>query len=109
LAPADAIRLAVGEERTVPLAGAGSAGYAWTVRVTGAPGTVEAAVLTPQPPAVPPGTLPFGGSQPHVLALRGLRAGRAEVHLELSRPFGPPRPPRAVLDLAVIVAGGQLD
>ena len=90
----------------VPLAGAGSAGYAWTVQVTGSPGTVEASVrATPRPP-VARGALPYGGSQPQVLVLRGLRAGRAEVHLELSRSFGGVRTPRASQDLSVIVAGG---
>lgn len=89
----------------MPLAGAGSAGYAWTVEVTGTPGAVEASVRAAPRPPVTPGTLPYGGSHPQVLALRGLRAGQAEVHLELRRPFGAPRPPRALQDLTVIVAG----
>lgn len=88
----------------MPLAGAGSAGYAWTVQVTGTPGAVEASVRAAPRPPVAPGTLPYGGSHPQVLALRGLRAGQAEVRLELRRPFGGTRPPRARQDLTVIVA-----
>lgn len=103
---ADTVRLAVGEEHTLPLAGAGSAGYAWTVQVTGTPGAIEASVRAAPPPPIAPGTLPYGGSQPQVLAVRGLRAGRAEIHLELSRPFGAARTPRASQDLIVIVADG---
>jgi len=100
------VRLAVGEEHMVPLAGAGSAGYAWTVEVTGTPGAVAASVRAAPRPPVARGALPYGGSQPQVLALRGLRAGRAEVHLELSRSFGGTRTPRATQDLTVIVADG---
>jgi hypothetical protein len=98
------IRLAVGEEHTLPLAGAGSVGYAWTVEVAGTHGCVGVSIqATPRPPLAA-GALPYGGSQPQVLVLRGLRPGRAEVHLELSRQFGPPRTPRASHDLTVIVA-----
>ena len=100
------VTLVVGEEHMVPLAGAGSAGYAWTVQVTGTPGAVEASVLAAPRPPVARGALPYGGSQPQVLALRALRAGRAEVHLELSRPFGGARTPRASQDLTVIVGDG---
>lgn len=100
------VRLVVGEERTLPLAAAGSVGYAWTVRVTGTPGAVEVSVrAAPRTPAAP-GTLPYGGSHPQVLALRGVQPGEAEVHLELSRPFGTPRPPRASQDLVIIVTDG---
>jgi predicted secreted protein len=101
---ASTFRLAPGEERTVPLAGAGSAGYAWTVQVTGTPGTVEAVVRAAPRPPVAPGALPYGGSQPQELILRALRAGRAQVHLELSRPFGAVRTPRESLHLIVVVA-----
>lgn len=100
------VRLAVGEEHTVPLAGAGSAGYAWTVQVTGTPGAVEASIQAAARPPVAQGTLPYGGSQPQVLVLHGLRAGQADVHVELSRPFGASRTPRASQDLTVIVSGG---
>jgi len=106
LAPPDTVWLAVGEEHTMPLAGAGSAGYAWTVRITGTPGAVEASLRASPRPPVAPGSVPYGGSQPQVLALRGLRAGQARVHLELSRPFGTVRPARASHDLTVIVTGG---
>jgi hypothetical protein len=100
------VRLAVGGEHMLPLAGAGSAGYAWTVRVTGTPGVLAASIQpAPRPPAVA-GALPHGGSHPQVLVLRGLRAGRAEVRCELGRPFGPSRPPRERRDLVVIVADG---
>jgi predicted secreted protein len=99
------VRLAVGEERTLPLAAAGSVGYAWTVRVSGTPGVVEASIRSaPRPPARA-GALPYGGSHPQLLVLRALRSGQAEVRCELGRPFGPPRPPRARQDLIVIVAG----
>jgi len=101
---ANTIRLVAGEERTLPLAGAGSAGYMWTVQVTGTPGAVEASVRSAPRPPVAPGTSPYGGSHPQELALRGLRAGRADVHLDLVRPFGAPRTPRASQDLIVIVA-----
>ena len=90
----------------MPLAGAGSVGYAWTVRVTGTPGAVEASVRAAPRPPVAPGALPYGGSHPQVLALRGLRAGQVEVHLELSRSFGAVRTPRASRDLTVIVTDG---
>ena len=103
---AGTVRLAVGEEHTLPLAGAGSAGYTWIVQVTGTPGAVEASVRAAPRPPVAPGTLPYGGSHPQVLALRGLRVGRAEVHLELSRPFGAARTPRVSQDLIVIVTDG---
>jgi hypothetical protein len=101
---ASTLRLAPGEEHTTPLAGAGSVGYLWTVQVTGTRGTVEAVVRAVSRPPVAPGTLPYGGSQPQELILRALRAGRAQVHLELSRPFGAVRTPRESLDLTVIVA-----
>lgn len=103
---ATTVRLAVGEEHTLPLVGAGSAGYTWTVQVTGTPGAIEASVQAAPRPPVALGTLPYGGSQPQVLVLHGLRAGQAEVHLELSRPFGASRTPRASQDLTVIVADG---
>jgi hypothetical protein len=90
----------------VLLAGAGSAGYIWTVQVTGTPGAVKASVQADPRPPVAAGTLPHGGSQPQVLVLHGLRAGQADVHLELSRPFGASRTPRASQDLTVIVADG---
>jgi hypothetical protein len=47
--------------------------------------------------------MPSGGSVPQLLVVRGAQAGRAEVHLELSRPFGAARPPRVSHDLVVIV------
>jgi hypothetical protein len=97
------VRLTVGEEHTLPLVAAGSAGYAWTLHVTGTPGVVEASIrAAPRPPPVA-GALPYGGSYPQLLVLRGLRAGRAEVRCELNRPFGAPRPPRARQDLMVVV------
>jgi predicted secreted protein len=99
------LTLEVGEERTLPLPAAGSVGYLWHVRVTGAPGTIQASVQGPSPPAVTPGTMPSGGSAPQMLEVRGLRAGRAEVHLKLIRPFGAARAPRASMDLMVIVEG----
>ena len=97
------VELAVGEERMLPLAAAGSVGYVWTLHVTGTEGVVAASIrAAPRlPPA--PGAMPYGGSQPQLLVLRGLRAGRAQVRCELSRPVGPPRPPRAHQDLIVIV------
>ena len=67
---------------------------------------MEASVLAAPRPPVARGALPYGGGQPQVLALRGLRAGRAEVHLGLSRSFGAARTPRASQDLTVIVADG---
>jgi hypothetical protein len=113
LAPADAtgdtgdtdgtVRLTVGEERTLPLAGAGSVGYAWALHVMGTPGVVAASIqAAPRPPPAA-GAMPHGGSHPQLLVLRGLRAGQAEVRCELSRPFGAPRPPRARKDLIIIV------
>jgi hypothetical protein len=99
------IRLAVGEEHTLPLAAAGSVGYAWTVRVSGTPGVVEASVQAAPRPLAVEGALPYGGSHPQLLVLRALRAGQAEVRCELGRPFGTQRPPRARQDLIVIVAG----
>lgn len=100
------MRLAVGEVRTLPLAGAGSVGYAWSVQVTGTSGAVEASIRAAPRPPVAPGTPPHGGSHPQALTLRGLRAGQARVHLELRRAFGVARPPRASRDLIVIVTDG---
>ena len=100
------VTLAVGEERTLPLAAAGAAGYAWTVDVTGTPGAVAASIRAAprSPPAA--GSLPYGGSHPQLLVLLALRAGRAEIRCELSRPFGAPQPSRARHDLTVIVTAG---
>ncbi len=101
-----AIRLTVGEEQTLPLTAAGSVGYAWTLHVTGTPGVVEASIRDAprQPPAA--GAVPYGGSHPQLLVLRGLRVGCAEIRCELNRPFGAPRPPRESKDLVVIVTEG---
>lgn len=98
------IRLAAGQEHTLALAGAGSVGYVWTVQVTGTPGAVEASVRAAPRPPVAPGTVPQAGSHPQLLVVRALRAGRAEVHCELSRPLA--AAPRAIRDLTVIVADG---
>ena len=98
------IRLTVGEEHTLPLAGAGSVGYVWTLGITGTPGVVEASIqAAPRPPPVA-GAIPYGGSHPQLLVLRGLRAGQAEVRCELARPF---RPPRARQDVVVVVTEGR--
>jgi hypothetical protein len=98
------VELTVGEERTVPLAvAAGSAGYAWTLHVTGTPGVVGVSIRAAPRLAPAAGAIPYGGSHPQLLALRGLRAGQVEVRCELTRPFGAPRPPRARQDLTVIV------
>ena len=103
--PVSTVRLAVGEEHALPLAAAGSAGYAWTARVSGMSGVVEASIRSAPRPAAVAGALPYGGSHPQLLVLRALRAGQAEVRCELARPFGAPRPPRARQDVIVIVAG----
>ena len=94
--------LTVGERATVRLVGHGSAGYLWTARV-GEPGgvadaSVEAAPAEPRPP----GEL-RGGSIDELLAVQALGYGRVTVHLELARPYRPPRPPLAEHDIQVIV------
>jgi hypothetical protein len=99
----DTLRLAVGQGYSVPLAAAGSAGYQWTVRVTGTAGAIQASVEAGSAPAITPGTMPAARSAPQMLAIRGQRPGRAVVHLELSRPFGADRNPRISQEFVVIV------
>ena len=65
-------------------------GYVWTLHVTGTEGVVAASIRAAPRPACPR-AMPYGGSQPQLLVLRGLRAAAAQVRRELSRPVGPPR------------------
>jgi hypothetical protein len=94
--------LTVGERATVRLAGHGSAGYLWTAHVSEPGGvadvSVEAATAEPRPP----GEL-RGGSVDEFLAVKALGSGHVTVHLELARPYRPPRPPLAQHDIQVIV------
>ena len=88
----------------MPLAGAGSAGYAWTWEVDGDAGAVEVELRSSGPPrAVRPGAAPAGGSVPHSLVIRGRSPGRATIRLRLSRSFEPQRAPREARDVIVAV------
>jgi hypothetical protein len=112
LARPDAIGLVVGagEEVIVPLASAGTAGYAWTWDVTG---DREAVEVTLQPVSVvqqrdPSGSTegapPDSGARPQQLLIRGRLPGEATIAARLARSFQPEHPPRAQLDIDVRVS-----
>jgi Chagasin family peptidase inhibitor I42 len=100
--------LTVGEKAAVRLVGHGSAGYLWTAQV-GEPGGVVGVSLETAPAQPRPSGELWGGSVDELLAIQALRSGSVTVHLELARPYNPPRPPLAQHDIEVIVvpAGSQ--
>jgi len=77
--------LITGQEATVEIGGAGSAGYLWSLEVGEDSGAIDASV-GPKQPLPPSRSEPYGGSWPQVLVVRALKPGRATVHLELARP-----------------------
>jgi predicted secreted protein len=105
------LTLLSGEQAFVPLAGAGSVGYAWSWEVAGDRDAVKIALESGATPAAGTGyaatSTPGGGSRPHTLAIRGLHPGTATVHLSLARSFEPDRPPRESLTITVRVVPCQ--
>jgi hypothetical protein len=85
------LTLSVGEEVTLPLAGAGAAGYQWTSEVEGDSGDIVVSIATIPPASghVTGGDPPAAGSHPVRLSIRAVRTGRAIVHLRLARSFAP--------------------
>ena len=94
------LELAVGGEDAIEIGGAGSVGYLWTREVVQGEDIVDASIRAGPPK--PSGTAPMGGSWPQELIVRGLRPGRAVVHLTLARPG---QPPRLTWDITVTVSG----
>jgi predicted secreted protein len=94
------IRLAAGEERTLPLSSLATAGYRWSASVSGAePGVVAVELRRGEPAA---GGKP-GASAPEEAVLRGIRPGHALVRLEQRRPWESDRPPAQAVALQVEV------
>jgi predicted secreted protein len=97
------IELRAGQQRSLPLRGAATAGYRWFASVGG-----------PDPDAIgvevrrgdlPPGTAP-GHSVPEEATITALKPGRALARLELRRPWEPEdRVAEAVEIEADVVAG----
>jgi hypothetical protein len=96
--------LEVGENATFRLAGHGSAGYLWTARAGGPVGVVRVSVEGAPAPPRPLGES-RGGSVDEVLTVGALGPGSVTVHVELARPYRPPRPPLAQHDIRVTVVG----
>jgi predicted secreted protein len=105
------LTLLSGEQAFVPLAGAGSVGYAWSWEIAGDTDAVKIALESGGRAADSTGSAatstPRGGSRPHALAIRGLHPGTATIHLSLSRSFEPDRPPRESLTITVRVVPRQ--
>jgi hypothetical protein len=99
------LTLHAGEQALVPLGGAGSVGYQWTWDIEGDSDSVVVSVEAEpsEPPA--PGSEPHGGSRGQLLRVKGMRSGRATIHLALVRSFQRDRPPRARHTVSVEVRG----
>lgn len=94
------ITLAIGEKRSIPLSSLAMAGYRWSGSLEGPdPGAVELELARGE---LSPGTRP-GVSVPEEAVLRGVRPGRAVVHLEQRRAWEHDQPPAQVVELEVEV------
>lgn len=93
--------LTAGERATVRLAGHGTAGYLWTAHVGEPDDVVRVSIESAQAQPLPGESR--GGSVDELLAVQALDSGSVTVHLELARPYRPPRPPIAQHDIRVIV------
>jgi predicted secreted protein len=92
--------LAKGEQRTLSLRSLAMAGYQWSGSVSGAdPGAVTLELRRGEPP---PGSKP-GLSAPEEAVLRGIRPGRAVVHLQQRRPWERDQPAAQLVELQVEV------
>ena len=87
LEPPSELHLRVGEESRFRIGGTGSVGYQWTWTVGGDAETISVAIQPASgPPPVPPSGMLQSGSVDHVVVVRGLHAGVANLSLVLARP-----------------------
>lgn len=82
----DAIELRVGEERTVRLAGLGTAGYRWVPQVEGDPGVAE---VRPAEIEAAAGESAVGASDDEAFTIRANQPGVAHIRLAQRRPWEP--------------------
>lgn len=92
------IELQSGEEYVVTLAGRGTAGYRWHAH-NGNPAVVAVRSMADSAPS---GAAP-GVSRDERFAIVAVAPGRAAVHFEQRRPFGPAAPPLATEGIDVHV------
>jgi predicted secreted protein len=79
----DAIELRVGEERSLALAGLGTAGYRWGAEVEGDAGVAEVVRSRGEPPA----TDAVGASASEGFTLRARRRGSVRIRFTQRRPW----------------------
>jgi predicted secreted protein len=99
------MELQTGEQRSLPLKGAATAGYRWLASVGGPePDAISVVVRRGDlPPGAPPGQ-----SVPEAALITALKPGHALARLELRRPWEPEdRVAEAIeIDAAVTAGGG---
>ena len=109
--PPSELHLALGEEARVPIGGAGSAGYQWAWTLEGDAQVIAVSIEAdssscPSPvSSTSPGSGLRSGSVDHVAVVRGVRAGRARLHLALVRSFQPAHAPLIRHSIDVTVGG----
>src|SRR5947207_517675 len=90
-APRDLVKLRVGEEHPVRLAGLGPAGYRWTPQIEGDPDVAE---VQPAGTEAPTGDAVGGGAQ-ELFTVRALRPGVTRVRFAQRRAWEPEDTPSA--------------
>jgi predicted secreted protein len=87
----EAMELHVGEERSVTLAGLGTAGYRWTPRVDGDPEVAAVIAAGREPPGE---DAAVGASASEVFTIRARRPGVVQIRFAQRRPWeGDDAPP----------------
>jgi len=86
------ISLRPGESYELPLTGRGSAGFSWSIAVTGDRAAVEAHVEGVRGPTEPTTQRPAAGSTSEQLVIRALLPGKATLQLEQRRSWEKSKP-----------------
>jgi hypothetical protein len=104
LEPPSELHLHVGKESRFRIGGAGSVGYQWTWTVGGDADAISVAIQPASgPPPIPPSGMLQSGSVDHVVVVRGLHAGVANLSLVLARPVASSHGPLASFTVVVTV------
>jgi predicted secreted protein len=113
LVPPEKMELRIGDTHTIRLAGLGTVGYEWNYNVEGDEDVIEVSQRSAQEdyngnnidPEESNKKFPPGQSIDEIFIIRGIKSGRATVHLVQRRPWEIDVLPLNKADVEVIVLG----